>query len=221
MATFQAAIDLGYRYLETDTRVTRDGVCLAFHDPVLDRVTDRSGVVAELSYPTVAEARIDGEPIPLFEDILGAWPDLKVNVEPKDDASIEAVARCIRRTNAIDRVCVGSFSDLRIRRIRSMLGPRLCTSMGPVGVVRLRLAAGGLPSRSFAAECAQVPVSQRGLTIVNQAFVDTAHRFGLQVHVWTIDDPDEMVRLIEMGVDGLMTDRPVVLKDVLQARGQW
>jgi glycerophosphoryl diester phosphodiesterase len=222
LPAFAGAVALGYRHVETDVHLTADGVLLAFHDDALDRVTDRTGVIAELPWSEVRAARVDGrEPIPRFEELLAAWPDVFVNVDPKHDRSVEPLADAIERAGAVDRVCIGSFSDRRIARLRARLGPRLCTAMGPKGVARLRSASFGLPAGGFDAACVQVPVAHRGVTIVDDRFVRTAHRLGLQVHVWTVDDPVEMGRLLDLGVDGIMTDRPAVLKQVLEARGAW
>ena len=227
MPAFEHAVSLGYRHVETDVHVTADGVLLAFHDDCLDRVTDRTGAIADLPWREVAAARVDGrEPIPTLEELLGTWPDLRVNIDPKADASVDPLVDVIERTGSLDRVCIGSFSDRRIERSRRRLGPRLCTSPGPRGVARLRLGATARflpPPRRVAARhgCVQVPVKGGGLTIVEPKFIGLCHEHGLQVHVWTIDDAHEMNRLLDLGVDGLMTDRPAVLKDVLEARGDW
>lgn len=223
LPAFEHAIGLGYRYLETDVHVTADGVLVAFHDEHLDRVTDRTGAIAELPWSAVREARVDGrEPIPLLEDLLGAWPDTRINIDPKHDSAVEPLAEVLRRTGAASRVCVGAFSDRRITRVRSLVGPELCVSMGPKQVARLATASKGLPGAGkLMAPCAQVPTGPRRAPLVTARFVETAHRHGIQVHVWTIDDPAEMTRLLDLGVDGIMTDRPQVLKDVLLARGQW
>lgn len=222
MPAFEHAVRLGYRYVETDVHVTADGVLLAFHDDVLDRVTDGSGRIDELPWSVVQHAKVDGrEPIPRFEDLLGAWPDLRVNVDPKHDGAVPALADTLRRAGAIDRVCVGAFSDRRLTRLRRLLGPRLCTSLGPAGVARLRSASFGVPSGRLTAPCAQVPTRSGRVTLVDDRFVRTAHRRGMHVHVWTIDDSAEMGRLLDLGVDGIMTDRPAVLREVLEARGAW
>jgi len=222
MPAFSRAVELGYRYVETDVHVTADGVLLAFHDSVLDRVTDRRGAVAELPWSEVRHARVDGtEPIPLLEDLLGTWPDLRVNIDPKHDGAVDALAQTIERTGAIDRVCVGAFSDRRLRRLRQRLGERLCWSHGPLGTARGRFASLGVPMGPLDAPCFQVPVRQGRVTVVDERFVRSAHRRGQQVHVWTIDDAAEMQRLLDLGVDGIMTDRPAVLRDVLMARGSW
>ena len=222
MPAFEGAMALGYTYVETDAHVTADGVCLAFHDDRLDRVTDREGLVSELPYSEVRLARVDGrEPIPLLGDLIGSHPHLKVNIDPKHDAAVDAVAEVIRRTGSIGRVCLGSFSDARLDRLRAMLGPELCTSMGPKGVAKVRAGSFGLPTGSLPGACLQVPHRVKGVRLVDDRFVARAHAAGLQVHVWTIDDPDEMHELLDRGVDGIMTDRPAVLREVLESRGAW
>lgn len=225
MAAFQRAVDLGYRYLETDVHVTGDGVVVAFHDHVLDRVTDRSGIIAEQPYALVRQALVNGEPIPLLEDILGTWPQVRVNIDPKSDAAIEPLAQILERTGSVDRVCIGSFADRRQALLRRRLGTGLCTSLGPVGVARLRAASLGAPAlgwgRFGGVGCVQVPVRQGPVSVVDRRFIELAHRKGLQVHVWLVDEAAEMNALLDLGVDGLMTDRPAVLKQVLQARGLW
>ncbi len=222
MPAFEAAVALGYRYLETDVHVTADGVLLAFHDDRLDRVTDGSGRIGDLPWRDVQQARVDGsQPIPLLEDLLGAWPDVLVNIDIKHDAAVEPLASTLRRLDALDRVCVGSFSGRRLRRARAVLGPGLCSSLGPLGTLRLRLRSYGLPLGRPTGDCAQLPVRRGPLPLVDERLVRTAHRLAMPVHVWTIDDPGEMERLLDLGVDGLMTDQPAVLKGVLSRRGQW
>jgi glycerophosphoryl diester phosphodiesterase len=218
LPAFESAVRLGYRYVETDVHVTADGVLLAFHDDHLDRVTDRVGEIAALPWSEVKKARVDGrEPIPRLVELLDAWPDLRVNIDPKHDEAVEPLADVIEATGAIHRVCIGSFSDRRIDRARARLGPRLCTSLGPWGLLRLRL--GVRPPRGIA--CAQVPTHVKGFELVTARFLEHARRRGLPLQVWTIDDEDEIRRLLELGVDGLMTDRPAVLKQVLVERDQW
>lgn len=218
MEAFEYAVDLGYHYLETDVQVTADGVLAAFHDNDLRRTTGRVGKISDLPWSEVSKALVDGKaPIPLLEDLLGAWPDVRINIDCKSDAAVDALVATLRRTNSLARVCVGAFSDSRLRRLRKELGSELCTSLGPIEVARLRF---GL-LRHCSGLAAQVPVRQGPLTIVNRRFVDRAHHAGLHVHVWTIDDAAEMGRLLDLGVDGIMTDRPVVLRQVLQSRGAW
>jgi glycerophosphoryl diester phosphodiesterase len=225
MAAFEGAIALGYRYLETDVHATADGVLLAFHDRTLDRVTGRRGRLRHLTYADVATVRIGGTAaIPRLEDILGTWPDVRVNIDVKDWPAIDPLVETIRRTASLDRVCVASFSDRRLARVRAALGPRLCTSLGPLGVLRLRASSYGRMLSQAAASvvpCAQIPPRAGVVPIVDARLVETAHRRGVSVHVWTVDDPAEMNRLLDLGVEGLMTDRPEILREVLLGRGRW
>ncbi len=230
MPAFQHAIDLGYQFIETDVHATRDGVLLAFHDEELDRVTDGTGPIAEQDYAEISRARVGGkEPIPLFADLLAAWPNVRINIDPKLDNAVEPLVKLLRQENVLHRVCVTSFSGRRTKWIRDELGADLCTGLGPMGVTRLRFSSlwrplgglGGGRSEGSVEGCAQVPVWQYGVRLVDRRFVDRAHELGLQVHVWTIDDPEEMNRLIDLDVDGLMTDQPETLRSVLQNRGKW
>lgn len=241
MAAFAHAVDLGFRYLETDVHATRDGVLVAFHDPALDRVTDRTGHICDLPWSEVRRARVgsSAEGVPLLEDLLGAWPAVRINIDSKSEASVRPLAETIVRLQAKDRVCVASFSDRRVAAVRRIVGPGLCTALGTWGVARLRLASMAPVDRLMAASlgrlpaalrrplgrtshhCAQVPVASRGVAIVDRGFLAAAHARGLAVHVWTIDERPEIERLLDLGVDGIMTDRPEVLREVLVSRGQW
>ena len=223
LAAFAAAVDLGYSYVETDVHVTADGVVIAFHDDHLDRVTDRTGAIAELPWSEVQQAKVgaDGDPVPRLDELLATWPGLKVNIDPKSDGVVEPLARVLEASGAIDRVCCGSFSDARLVRLRQLLGPELCTALGPRGTARLLGAAFGLPLGTPPAGCSQVPSHVGKLPLVTPRYVRAAHARDMQVHVWTIDDPDEMTALLDLGVDGLMTDRADLLKQVLVDRGEW
>lgn len=222
LSAFEGAVALGFRYLETDVHATEDGVLLAFHDDILDRVTDRTGNIAAMPFTAVQKARINGcEPIPLMADLLDAFPDTRFNIDPKADTSVEPLISLLKEKGALDRVCVGSFSEKRLNALRAEFGDRICTSMAGVQTARLKFKSWGVPSWGFSARCAQVPEKAGRLTLVDRAFCDTAHAVDMQVHVWTIDEEEQMERLIDAGVDGLMTDRPSVLKAVLERRGLW
>jgi glycerophosphoryl diester phosphodiesterase len=224
LVAFEHAVKLGYTYLETDVHLTSDGVLLAFHDGVLDRVTGSIGTIATSSYDALTDALIGGrEPIPLMPDLLEHFPQARFNIDIKSEAAVVVLADLVERTRAHDRVCVGSFSERRLRIFRSLVTRPVATSYGPVGVglsrfAPRRLAALVLRGRG---DAFQVPHRLRGFTIVTPAFVARAHAAGRPVHVWTVDDPAQMHELLDLGVDGLMTDRTDVLRDVLIDRGQW
>ncbi|MBB5781028.1 glycerophosphodiester phosphodiesterase family protein [Nonomuraea jabiensis] len=229
VAAFERAVGLGYTYLETDAHATSDGVLLAFHDHTLDRVTDQRGRISELPYRAVRQARIGGvHEIPLLEDLLGTWPEIRFNIDVKEAAAIAPLAEAIRRTNSYDRICLTSFSDERLTLARVAMGREVCSALGPRGVAALRAAAstsgyGRLLARLSRAgvPCAQVPVGFRGLRVTTRSLVRTAHAIGMQVHVWTVNDPVRMEHLLDLGVDGLMTDNVSGLRTVLERRGQW
>ncbi|MFJ1653190.1 glycerophosphodiester phosphodiesterase [Streptomyces sp. NPDC088337] len=223
MAQFRRAAGLGYRYMETDVHATADGRLAAFHDATLDRVTDGAGRIADLPWDDVRQARVAGrEPVPLFEDLLEAFPEVRWNVDVKAEPALRPLLDLIERTNAWDRVCVGSFSEARVVRAQRLAGPRLATSYGTRGVLALRLRSWGLPAvPRRSAVAAQVPVSQYGVPVVDRRFVRTAHARGLHVHVWTINEPALMHRLLDLGVDGIMTDHIDTLRKVMEERGVW
>jgi glycerophosphoryl diester phosphodiesterase len=261
---FEHAVGLGYGYLETDVQATSDGVLIAFHDRTLDRITGRPGRVCRLTLKQIAGARIGGtEPIPVLEDVLAAWPDVRFNIDVKDAPAIAPLARVLRRTNAWDRVCVVSFSASRLRATRRALDRPVCMAASPLGTAMVRLgrpsaspkprgphrhgfkrrsvagpmaaaarrpgvpgvpgAVAGQPARPLAerlaradVRCVQVPAP-----VATPPFIGRAHQLGLQVHVWTVNDRLIMEGLLDLGVDGIMTDETMTLREVLIRRGQW
>ncbi|MGW2744624.1 glycerophosphodiester phosphodiesterase [Streptomyces sp. NPDC001450] len=223
VAQFRRAVDLGYRYIETDVHTTADGKLVAFHDSTLDRVTDGAGRIADLPWQDVSHARVGGrEPVPLFEELLETFPEVRWNVDLKAEPALRPFLELIERTNAWGRVCVGSFSEARVLRAQRLAGPRLATSFGTRGVLTLRLRSWGLPaSVRRSAVAAQVPEAQSGVPVVDERFVRAAHARGLQVHVWTINEPERMHRLLDLGVDGIMTDHIDTLRKVMEDRGVW
>ncbi|WP_307798463.1 glycerophosphodiester phosphodiesterase family protein [Actinoplanes flavus] len=221
---FERAVAMGYRYVETDVHATADGIPVVIHDAELDRVAGRAARVADLTWADLATVRVGGAAaVPRLDDVLHAWPRIRFNIDVKSDAVVEPAVAAVRAAGAEDRVLLASFSDARLARVRALGGPKIATSLGMRGVARLRIAAtAGIRVRlpeSVAA--AQVPVRHGRITLVTPRFVGYLHRLGLHLHVWTIDDPEEMVRLLDMGVDGIMTDRIEVLRDVYAARGFW
>ncbi|MGH8860126.1 MAG: glycerophosphodiester phosphodiesterase family protein [Jatrophihabitantaceae bacterium] len=219
MAAFQRAVDLGYRYLETDVRVTADGVALAFHDATLDRVTDRRGRIDAMRWDEVRHARIAGrEPIPLLADLLAAWPDVRVNIDVKSSRGVPATVDALLRTGTVDRVCVSAFAARRITAMRRALGPEVCTACGPAAIASLRVSG---RARDRGAACVQAPARIGGRPFVDRRFVAAAHARGLPVIAYTVDEPAEMRRLLDLGVDGLMSDRADLLRAELIGRGHW
>jgi glycerophosphoryl diester phosphodiesterase len=224
LPAFRNAVSLGYRYLETDVHVSRDRVVYAFHDEHLGRLTGVDTPIADLVAEEVDAVRVVGkEPVPRLGDLLEAFPDARFNIDVKADAAVEPTVEVVRAHGAEERVCLASFSDARLARLRRLC-PEAARSAGPVEVAALRLGPVRWVRRLAArrgVHCVQVPVRRGPVRVVTPGFVRQAHATGLQVHVWTVDDPDEMRHLLDLGVDGIVTDRPDVLRDVLTARGEW
>jgi glycerophosphoryl diester phosphodiesterase len=224
-AAFRSATALGYDYLETDVHATSDGVLLAFHDARLERLSDSEGAIAAMTAEQVADVLVGGrERVPTLGELFDEFPDARFNIDMKSQPSVRLLAEFIAERDAWDRVLAGAFSARRVREFRRLTGGRVATSATPAEVVAFRLQPSGrladLVTRGRVAAL-QVPHRRRGILIASPGLVRRAHRAGRHVHVWTIDDPDEMNLLLDRGVDGLMTDRTDILKDVLVARGQW
>ncbi|MPY96945.1 MAG: glycerophosphodiester phosphodiesterase [Actinophytocola sp.] len=225
LPAFHRAADEGYHHIETDVHATSDGVVVVHHDDTLDRTTDRTGSINTLTWSDARRAKIAGrEPVSRLEDVLEELPNAHFNVDIKTDAAVEPFLRTIRRCNAVDRVAAASFSARRLARIRRLGGPQLVQAMDPVsaGVVwatsKIPLVPIGFLAKGA---MAQVPLRQGRLSVVSPAFVRRAHRMGAEVHVWTVDDAPTMRSLLDIGVDGIITDRPDILRMVLRERGAW
>ena len=231
MAAFRGAVELGYRYLETDVHTTSDGVLLLFHDDSLDRVTDGRGRISDLTAAEVAAARIGGrEPVPLFDDLVTAFPDVRLNLDVKDWSSVRSLADGIERHHAHQRVLVASFSDRRRRAVLKLLSLPVASSAGVMTNALFVLLGPLMPAAWLRrvlrralrdVQALQVPVRYGAFRVVTAGYVRRAHALGLVVHVWTINEQAEMRRLLELGVDGIVTDRADLLKLVLLERGEW
>ncbi len=217
---FEYAAELGYRYIETDAQLTADGVVVAFHDSSIDRVSETSGEISDWRWSDLSSVAIEGSGrLTTIEQLLDAYPGHKFNIDAKSDAVADPLLGVIANASAFERVCVGSFDEKRLVQMRAN-APDLCTSFGPPPTLKHVIRSLGIPiPRQKGGLVFQVPMAYRGLPIVTQRFIDRAHDDGLLVHVWTINDADQMRRLLDMGVDGVMTDRPSVLKDVFTERG--
>ena len=232
---FQGAVQLGCRYLETDLRTTRDGVMVTIHDETLNRISDGSGPVHAL---TLAELkRLDagyrfspdggqtfpfrgkGVTVPTLAEVTQAFPDILLNVDMKqtEPPMVETLVTFIEEQGAHDRILAGSFHDRILKEFRRRTGGRVATSAAS-WEARLFWLASRLGLTRFSRppyDALQVPARQGPLTVVDRRFLRAAHRLGIQVHVWTVDESKEMRRLLRLGVDGLMSDRPDLLLDVL------
>lgn len=233
MTAFEQAVELGYRYLETDIRISKDGVVMVFHDATLDRTTDGDGKVIQRTRAELAELdagyRFDrdgahpyrgmGIGIPTLEELVTAYPEAVFSIDMKENGLERPLAEIVERLDLWERVIVGSFSGARIKRFRRLVGRPVATSAGPAEMARfLANTRAGRPSR-LVADTMQVPVTYRGIRVVDRTTVAAAHAAFKQLIVWTINDGNEMRALLELGVDGIITDRPDILRYVMEERG--
>ena len=235
MEAFSHAVGLGYRHLETDLHLTSDRVLVCVHDHTVDRTTEASGLLSEFTFSDIAALdagyrhrspeghifRGTGISIPSFEEAVTTLGHVSFVVDLKIAGLAEPLAEMINDLDLHDRLIVGSFSDQRLEEFREVTRGTVPTSTGSVltrsWLVASRVGRGG----GGEASALQIPTHLRGVRVANRKLVDTAHKYGLLVHVWTVNDPNDMESLLDLGVDGLITDRPDLLKDVLTARDQW
>lgn len=226
-AAFSAALDLGVDHIETDAHLTADGVVVLFHDDLLDHATTGSGPVRDHTWAELRELRHchDGQVVEgsfvRFDEALEHWPDAFWNVDAKSDDVVEPLLRAVHAAAAEERVLVTSFSVRSLRRIRRQADPSLATGLAKLEIALVRLLAWARLPAPHLGDAAQVPTDHRRIEVVDRRFVDTCHRAGIAVHVWTINDASEMHRLLDLGVDGVITDDPAMLADVLRERGEW
>jgi glycerophosphoryl diester phosphodiesterase len=231
LAAFHRAVEEGFGYLELDVHASADGVPVVHHDATLDRTTDGAGLIADLPAAALTQVRVNGrEPIPLLEQVLTELPTTRMTIELKAHGVVEPVLAVLERTDSWHRVCLGSYHDGRLTKARNAAGARLFTSLAQASAFGLRARAwldalprplSSLPAPPVHGNLAQLPRRFGALTVVDEALLRTAHAGGREVHVWTVDDPVEMGTLLDLGVDGLLSDRPDLLRDVLHSRDAW
>ena len=225
LRAFQHAAGLGYTYLETDVHVTCDGVVVAFHDDSLNRVTDGVGAIAEMTAAQLRAVHVQGaHPVPTLAELLEALPQCRFNIDLKSDAVVGPLVQLLDEHEAWDRVLVCSFSWRRLRNFRRLSRGRVATAAAPIETALFRF----LPSARVAdlltrgeVHALQIPVRVGPVTVATRGLVRRAHAAGKHVHVWTIDSDDEIKALIDLGVDGVISDRTDVLKTVLSERRLW
>jgi glycerophosphoryl diester phosphodiesterase len=223
-AAFQRAYDVGFRYFETDLHCTRDGVVVVSHDDSLRRVAGERVKISSVDWEELATVAVGGAPLPRLHELLEAFPDVCFNVDPKADATVRPLVDLLRSTDVLSRVCVASFSDRRLRWVRVALGSDVCTAAGP-GELRsaMRQVVRGVEVDLPGVDVIQIPrlLARRsgGRLRDRTDLVSGAQRVGLPVHVWTVNDGDDMRRLLHQGVDGVMSDDVGTLARVFSERG--
>lgn len=222
LPAFAHAQALGYSHVELDVHATRDGHVIIHHDPDMMRICNDPRRIADLDLAELQHIRTrGGAVIPTLEELLITFPRLFVTIEAKSLVVIAPLCALITRLGVLDRVCIGAFDPARTRAARARLGPGLLWSPAHGQVARLAARGWGLPLPLADFGVVQIPVQWKGIAVVTPRLVRAAHAAGVAVQVWTVNDAPEMSRLLDMGVDGLMTDRPSLLRDMLRTRGAW
>ena len=208
---FQSAISLGYQYLETDLRETSDGKIITFHDPNLKRITGANITISETKFSDIRMRRLPSrETIPTIDELLEEFPDSFINMDLKVNQIEEKVLKKINSHNALERVCLGSFNSRTIKKINS-LEPKILTSMGISQVIKYKFF-----QKKNLSKLIQIPTHWKGIKVITKKFIDRLHNDGLKVHVWTVNKETEMQSLIDLGVDGIMTDNASGLIKVMK-----
>jgi glycerophosphoryl diester phosphodiesterase len=226
-SAFASAVEVGFDHLESDAHLTSDDEVVLFHDDRLDDETTASGPLADRSWDDLRDVRYvaDGTLVnegPMrLADALEQWPEVCWNLDAKHDRVVEPLVETVQRAGAAGRVLLTAFSWRRLRRLRQLAGEGVATGHSRLELFLLRALAWLRVPLPRLGDAVQLPERWKGVTVVDQRFVDACHRAGIAVHVWTINDADDMERLFDLGVDAVMTDRPRVLRDVLQRRGTW
>jgi glycerophosphoryl diester phosphodiesterase len=213
IAAFDRGLGAGADGLELDVHLSRDGVVVVHHDKLLDRTTRATGPIAERTADELA--RVD---VPTLRDVLARYPGIRIIIELKEGshALSSAVVSEVQRAGAGDHVCLGSFSVAALRAARAA-APGIATSAGRFEVRMalyrswLHLSPGRVPYRAF-----QVPETSGRTRVVSPRFVKLAHQAGLAVQVWTVDEPEDIRRLLGWGVDGIISDRPDIASEVVR-----
>jgi glycerophosphoryl diester phosphodiesterase len=219
LEAFRRSYNLGVRFLETDIRQTFDGQLVAFHDARLNRVTTASGPVR---FRTLSELTglpvLGGGPVVSLPSLIASFPRACFTLDVKHRDVIGPLAELLNATGLAPRVCVAAARGRWLRELRELVGPDLCTALSWRDLAHLA----SLPRGSYGdAGFAHIPLRLGRVPVFRDDLVARAHDAGVRAIVWTVNDPDTMHRLLDHGVDGIITDRPDLLREVLVARGQW
>ena len=215
---FNYSQSLGCKFIETDVQVSSDGIPYIFHDETLTRLLNKNTVFSDLHSNEIDNLRIfDSHKIPRLDEGSSTFPDMYFQIDVKTDEVVMPALEVIHQNNAEDRVCIASFNSARLSKVKNMY-PDICLSMGPNEVGKMLLSSYGLYKKRYQGDCLQVPMYYYGIKIVTKRFVDFVHSKGLKICVWTINDEKTFKKLIDIGVDGIITDKPKLLFEVLNSK---
>lgn len=223
LLAFAKAVAIGSEYIETDVRRTADGIAVVAHDPSLSRVAGREVEVSKLTMAELRRIELGhGQGFCSLEEMLDAFPETRFNIDVKVEGAVEPTVAAVAKLRAGSRVLLTSFSERRRLKLARLV-PDAVTSAGSAGVIRVRLASFTGSTRAVrrslrGAVALQVPEGLSPVQLVTERFVTAVHRAGAEVHVWTVNEPADMTRLLDRGVDGLVTDRADLAIPLIAAR---
>ncbi len=213
-SSFRAAIEIGVTYIETDVVGSKDGVAVISHDTTLDRISDRTGRLADFTATELASVDVGGEGFITLAQALEQFPTARFNIDVKDAAAISGVVSAVRDANALNRVLVTSFSASRRRATVAQLPGVASSAASSEFLAIAAMTRLGLTPPLPRIHALQIPERAYGMTFVTEQLVERYHRAGLEVHVWTVNDEATMRRLLGLGIDGIVTDRADIALDV-------
>ena len=214
--SFKYAIEVGSAYIETDVQLSADGIPFIFHDDDLNRLLGKDLIFNNLHSEEINQLRLfEVYQIPTLKEVLKKFPDTFFQIDVKTDEVALPTMEIINELDAFNRICIASFSSKRLETVRNKY-PDICISMGPKEVLKLLLASFGLYKRKVPGDCLQIPIYQYGIKLVTKRFVNFVQSKDLKIIVWTINEPEEMKKLIELEVDGIITDKPKALFNILK-----
>ena len=220
--SFRKAFDLGYRVIETDIHSSKDGTAYIFHDNTLERLTGESLKISDLKDVDIDDLKVNKSSIiPRLSNVFEEFPEGLFNLDAKTWEATIPITNTIKKMGCSSRVCIGSFNDKRIDAIIRELGLETCHSMGTSNVIKFYLGAQLGIEQHFTAQCIQLPVKQFGISLVTQTILRHARKLGIKIHFWTINNPKVMQKLLELNVDGIMTDDCVLLKKTMEEKHKW
>jgi glycerophosphoryl diester phosphodiesterase len=219
MEAFRRSYHLGVRYLETDVRLSADGQLVIFHDASLNRVTAVGGSMGDRTLPELIQLPVlGGGTIPSLASVLAAFPRACFTLDVKEPAVVGPLAELLQARGLSGRVCVAAARGQWLHELRARLGPDLCTALSWRDLAHLA----ARPRGNYgAAGFAHIPLRLGRVPVFREELVGRAHAAGVRAIVWTVNEPNTMHRLLDAGVDGIITDRPDLLRDVMISRGQW
>ena len=220
--SFRKAFDLGYRVIETDIHSSKDGTAYIFHDITLERLTGENLKISDLKDVDIDSLKINNSSIiPRLSNVFEEFPEGLFNLDAKTWKSTMPIVETIKNMGCCSRVCIGSFNDRRINAIIKELGLETCHSMGTSNVIKFYLGAQLGIEQHFTSQCIQLPIKMFGISLTTRQVLSYARKLGIKIHFWTVNNPVVMQNLLELNVDGIMTDDCVLLKEIMKEQNKW